>query len=136
MLTHYNLIANLLQLEGSEGKFFTPSDVTCGVLPFFHIYGMQVFTVEEFLVLCGYIIYLFFFKCTIQVILNFSLWKGATVITMAKFDLKQFLELSQSIAYLLLSLYLLQTNLYLPTLHVQQNTKPHGPTWCLQSFCN
>lgn len=66
MLTHRNLVANILQsdtlLETSE------NDVAIGVLPFFHIYGMTV-------------------------IMNLALWAGATVVTMPRFDLEQFLAL-------------------------------------------
>ncbi|HSJ47082.1 MAG TPA: 4-coumarate--CoA ligase family protein [Euzebyales bacterium] len=68
MLTHRNLVANVLQseafLETSE------DDVVIGVLPFFHIYGMTV-------------------------IMNLALHNGATVVTMPRFDLEQFLGLHQ-----------------------------------------
>jgi acyl-CoA synthetase (AMP-forming)/AMP-acid ligase II len=68
MLTHYNLVANILQascalpLEGS--------DTMLGLLPFFHIYGMVV-------------------------IMNLGLYRGATVVTMGRFELEQFLEVMQ-----------------------------------------
>jgi acyl-CoA synthetase (AMP-forming)/AMP-acid ligase II len=62
MLTHYNLVANLLQsaavLELGE------PDTTLGLLPFFHIYGMTV-------------------------IMNLGLFCGATIVTMPRFDLEQ-----------------------------------------------
>ncbi len=45
-----------------------PDDVLIGVLPFFHIYGMTV-------------------------IMNMGLWNGATIVTMPRFDLEQFLGL-------------------------------------------
>jgi acyl-CoA synthetase (AMP-forming)/AMP-acid ligase II len=68
MLTHRNLVANLLQTNGTMP--LTEDDVTIGVLPFFHIYGMTV-------------------------ILNFSLRMGATTITMPRFDLEGFLRTIQ-----------------------------------------
>jgi acyl-CoA synthetase (AMP-forming)/AMP-acid ligase II len=68
MLTHRNLVANILQsmalLDTSD------DDVVIGVLPFFHIYGMTV-------------------------IMNLALRTGATVVTMPRFDLEQFLRLHQ-----------------------------------------
>ena len=68
MLTHRNLVANVLQsnalLDSSE------RDVVIGVLPFFHIYGMTV-------------------------IMNMALRYGATIVTMPRFDLEQFLRLQQ-----------------------------------------
>ena len=65
MLTHYNLVANLLQSASALG--LTEHDTILGVLPFFHIYGMVV-------------------------IMNLSLYVGATVVTMPRFDLEQFLQ--------------------------------------------
>ena len=38
MLTHYNLVADMCQMDGIERV--TPDDVLIGVLPFFHIYGL------------------------------------------------------------------------------------------------
>jgi acyl-CoA synthetase (AMP-forming)/AMP-acid ligase II len=68
MLTHRNLVANTLQ---NFAVFGLPSDaVVLGVLPFFHIYGMSV-------------------------IMNLSLYTGATVVTMARFDLEQCLAALQ-----------------------------------------
>ncbi|HEY7258634.1 MAG TPA: AMP-binding protein [Gaiellales bacterium] len=65
MLTHRNLSANIVQVEGvfhcGEG------DVVLAVLPYFHIYGLTVN-------------------------MNFALARGATVVTMARFDLAAFLE--------------------------------------------
>ena len=68
MLTHRNLVANVLQSE----VFLETSqdDVVIGVLPFYHIYGMTV-------------------------IMNLALHNGATVVTMPRFDLEQFLGLHQ-----------------------------------------
>ncbi|MBW3604240.1 MAG: 4-coumarate--CoA ligase family protein [Actinobacteria bacterium] len=68
MLTHRNLVANVQQ--SVELLETTEDDVVIGVLPFFHIYGMTV-------------------------ILNLALRNGATVVTMPRFDLQQFLELHQ-----------------------------------------
>ena len=41
MLTHCNIIANLLQIKGSVGHWYNSiDDKFLGVLPFFHIYGL------------------------------------------------------------------------------------------------
>jgi acyl-CoA synthetase (AMP-forming)/AMP-acid ligase II len=40
MLTHYNVIANILQYLGFEGTSLRQDEVLLAVLPFFHIYGM------------------------------------------------------------------------------------------------
>ena len=65
MLTHRNLIANVAQ----TGPLLTLSDEDrlLAVLPFFHIYGMSV-------------------------LMNSSLSRGATIITMPRFDLADFLR--------------------------------------------
>jgi acyl-CoA synthetase (AMP-forming)/AMP-acid ligase II len=68
MLTHRNLVANIAQTLG--GAEVADDDVVMAVLPFFHIYGMQV-------------------------MMNTSLRAGATVVTMPRFDLPQFLQLHQ-----------------------------------------
>jgi acyl-CoA synthetase (AMP-forming)/AMP-acid ligase II len=65
MLTHRNLVANLLQCEGA-GVGIGHDDVVMGVLPFFHIYGMVV-------------------------VMGGSLREGATIVSMPRFDLEQFL---------------------------------------------
>jgi acyl-CoA synthetase (AMP-forming)/AMP-acid ligase II len=64
MLTHRNLTANIMQVEGVFrcGE----DDVLLAVLPYFHIYGLTVN-------------------------MNFALARGATVVTMARFDLQAFL---------------------------------------------
>jgi 4-coumarate--CoA ligase len=68
MLTHHNLVANLVQtgavITVTEDESFV------AVLPFFHIYGMQV-------------------------LMNLGLYLGATIVTMPRFDLEQFLSLHQ-----------------------------------------
>jgi acyl-CoA synthetase (AMP-forming)/AMP-acid ligase II len=68
MLTHRNLIANLLQSEGVHP--IDEGDRLLGVLPFFHIYGQTV-------------------------IMNMGMHLGATVVTMPRFDLEQFLGVMQ-----------------------------------------
>ena len=71
MLTHRNILANIVQIEGiSNYNIIEKGDRVIGVLPFFHIYGMVV-------------------------VMNMSLVKGATIVTMPRFDLVQFLELIQ-----------------------------------------
>ncbi|HEX6384559.1 MAG TPA: 4-coumarate--CoA ligase family protein [Anaerolineae bacterium] len=71
MLTHYNIVANMVQCQNiSDFNMVSEADTVMGVLPFFHIYGMVV-------------------------ILNMSLAQGATVVTIPRFDLEQFLELIQ-----------------------------------------
>ena len=69
MLTHYNMVANLFQLE--EHDRTSERDTLIAVLPFFHIYGMNV-------------------------IMNVGLFKGATIVTMPRFDLEQFLNVMQT----------------------------------------
>jgi len=67
MLTHRNLVANLAQLDAIEGDI----SALVGVLPFFHIYGMVV-------------------------IMNFGIVRGATVVTLPRFDLEAFLGALQN----------------------------------------
>jgi acyl-CoA synthetase (AMP-forming)/AMP-acid ligase II len=69
MLTHRNLVANILQTAATLTGL-GPGDTVLGVLPFFHIYGMVV-------------------------IMNLGLYRGATVVTMPRFDLEQCLETLQ-----------------------------------------
>ncbi len=68
MLTHYNLVANIVQSDGIEAV--TDNETLIAVLPFFHIYGMEV-------------------------LLNISLYHGATLVTVPRFDLEQFLKIMQ-----------------------------------------
>jgi acyl-CoA synthetase (AMP-forming)/AMP-acid ligase II len=68
MLTHRNLVANVLQADALLNS--SEHDVVIAVLPFFHIYGMTV-------------------------IMNMALRYGATIVTMPRFDLEQFLRLHQ-----------------------------------------
>ena len=77
MLTHTNLVSNLAQ-----GEHFTALDedeVIIAVLPFFHIYGMQI-------------------------LMNGVLYNGATTVTMPRFDLGEFLKIVQD--YKVTRLYL------------------------------
>jgi acyl-CoA synthetase (AMP-forming)/AMP-acid ligase II len=67
MLTHRNLVANMVQTT----RFMTrlgPDSRTLALMPFFHIYG-------------------------IQIVLNQSLHAGACVVTMPQFEFTSFLEL-------------------------------------------
>ena len=68
MLTHRNLVANIAQMEYT----FVPAEgeVALAVLPFFHIYGMQV-------------------------LMNMLLAFGVRVVTMPRFDMVRALELVQ-----------------------------------------
>ncbi|MFM8350772.1 MAG: AMP-binding protein, partial [Actinomycetales bacterium] len=66
--THHNLVANIAQVLAASGM--DDSDVVMAVLPFFHIYGMQV-------------------------LMNTGLRAGTTTVTMPRFDLEEFLRLHQ-----------------------------------------
>ncbi|SVC82065.1 uncharacterized protein METZ01_LOCUS334919, partial [marine metagenome] len=66
MLTHYNLVANVVQTDRVER--LTEKEVMIGILPFYHIYGM----------VC---------------LMSGALRVGATIVTMPRFDLEQFLSL-------------------------------------------
>jgi 4-coumarate--CoA ligase len=68
MLTHRNLVSNIEQTLGTVEM--AEDDAFVAVLPFFHIYGMQV-------------------------LMNTGLRAGATIVTMPRFDLEQFLSLHQ-----------------------------------------
>ena len=68
MLSHYNVVSNLVQITAVEG--IDKDHTLIGILPFYHIYGMVV-------------------------IMGASLHSGATVVTMPRFDLEQFLGLLQ-----------------------------------------
>jgi 4-coumarate--CoA ligase len=68
MLTHRNLVANIEQTLGTVTM--QEDDAFIAVLPFFHIYGMQV-------------------------LMNMGLRAAATIVTMPRFDLEQFLALHQ-----------------------------------------
>ena len=66
MLTHRNLVANMEQIRSIHR--IGADDVLIGALPFFHIYGQTV-------------------------VVNLGLSQGATVVTMPRFDMGQFLDL-------------------------------------------
>jgi acyl-CoA synthetase (AMP-forming)/AMP-acid ligase II len=66
MLTHRNLVANLEQVRSVHR--IGPDDTLIGLLPFFHIYGQTV-------------------------VLNLGLAAGATIVTMPRFDMGEFLRL-------------------------------------------
>lgn len=69
MLTHRNLVANLVQAHAHLG--LGQDDIIYAVLPFFHIYGMTV-------------------------LMNLGLSTGATIVCVPRFDLPQMLELVQT----------------------------------------
>lgn len=68
MLTHYNLVANMVQCRDLDQ--LDEDDVIIGILPFYHIYGMVI-------------------------IMSISLHLGAKIVSMPRFDLAQFLELME-----------------------------------------
>ncbi len=69
MLTHTNLVANIVQ--SSPVLQYGENEVALAVLPFFHIYGMQI-------------------------LMNGLLAEGVTVVTMPRFDMEKGLELIQT----------------------------------------
>jgi acyl-CoA synthetase (AMP-forming)/AMP-acid ligase II len=68
MLTHHNIVSNLCQFASRH--HLSEQDRVIAVLPFFHIYGQVV-------------------------IMNNGLYRGATSVTMPKFELEPFLKLLQ-----------------------------------------
>jgi acyl-CoA synthetase (AMP-forming)/AMP-acid ligase II len=66
MLTHRNVVANVCQVEPLQRV--REDDVLIGVLPFFHIYGLNL-------------------------VMNLALRRGATIVTMPRFELEAFLGL-------------------------------------------
>jgi acyl-CoA synthetase (AMP-forming)/AMP-acid ligase II len=68
MLTHRNLVANLYQMSATHNV--ADDERILAVLPFFHIYGMQV-------------------------VMNHVLFAGGTVVSMPRFDLEIFLRTVQ-----------------------------------------
>jgi acyl-CoA synthetase (AMP-forming)/AMP-acid ligase II len=67
-LTHRNLVANMYQTEVAAR--LGDEDVVMAVLPFFHIYGMNV-------------------------IMNMSLFQGASIVSLSRFELDAFLGATQ-----------------------------------------
>jgi acyl-CoA synthetase (AMP-forming)/AMP-acid ligase II len=71
MLTHFNLVANICQLRGVRDFYqVSEEDTLIGILPFYHIYGLMI-------------------------LLNYSLYTGARVVTMQRFENDQFLSILQ-----------------------------------------
>jgi acyl-CoA synthetase (AMP-forming)/AMP-acid ligase II len=71
MLSHTNLVAELATVSGRNDIVFPREhDVLLAFLPFFHIYGIVMF-------------------------LDLGLWRGATIVTMPRFDLEHYLEMIQ-----------------------------------------
>jgi acyl-CoA synthetase (AMP-forming)/AMP-acid ligase II len=68
MLSHRNLVANVAQMLSAAD--IRADETFIAVLPFFHIYGMQV-------------------------LMNTGLAAGATIVTMPRFELEEFLRLHQ-----------------------------------------
>lgn len=68
MLSHHNLVANLVQINAALG--YEEDESALAVLPFFHIYGMQV-------------------------LMGSLLAEGMTIVTMPRFDMEQTLKLIQ-----------------------------------------
>jgi len=66
MLTHRNLVANISQCVPVEGM--AEGEVTVGILPFYHIYGMTI-------------------------VLSMALYRGAKVVTMPRFEMEDFCAL-------------------------------------------
>jgi PAS domain S-box-containing protein len=71
MLTHRNLVANILQMSALERMAET--DVVMGVVPFYHAYGLNV-------------------------VMNMALRTGATVVTLPRFEVQPFLDAAQRYA--------------------------------------
>ncbi|HYK83108.1 MAG TPA: AMP-binding protein [Gemmatimonadales bacterium] len=71
LLTHRNLVANLMQT--GVALHAMAQERIIAVLPFFHIYGLEV-------------------------VLNLGLWRGSTLVTMPRFELEPFLDLLQRYA--------------------------------------
>ncbi len=68
MLTHRNLVANLCQ--GAPVLTTGEDETVVAILPFFHSYGLTV-------------------------LMGAALWQGATLVTMPRFELEQFLRILQ-----------------------------------------
>lgn len=69
MLTHYNLVAMLCQMNAVEP--FVASDVLVCVVPMYHLYGLHI-------------------------VANLALKNGATVVTMSRYDENEFLRTLES----------------------------------------
>ena len=69
MLTHRNLVAMLCQLRANDA--LTEDDTMICLVPMYHLYGLHV-------------------------VMNLALSQGATVVTLSRYELKQFLEALRS----------------------------------------
>ncbi|KAJ3313983.1 hypothetical protein HDV04_001289 [Boothiomyces sp. JEL0838] len=69
MTTHDNLVSNIHQLYAFEKM--DEKDTTIGVLPFYHIYALNIY-------------------------LHFGLWRGTTIVVQSKFDLVAFLGMIEN----------------------------------------
>lgn len=68
MLTHFNLSSNVQQVvDGKEYHICTPDDILLGILPFFHIFGMNV-------------------------VQGIAFYSGAAVVSLPKFEEQMFLQ--------------------------------------------
>jgi len=68
MLSHQNIVANILMIQGAVGKWYrSGSDKLLGVLPFFHIYGLTGLVLQP-------------------------LYRGIELVVMPAFDLEVFLK--------------------------------------------
>ena len=87
MLTHFNLSANIQQFADKPGYLLTTfNDSVLGVLPFFHIYGFNI-------------------------VMGSSLYKGAPVVSLPKFELELVLEAIQNLKVSNLNSYCCYENL-------------------------
>jgi acyl-CoA synthetase (AMP-forming)/AMP-acid ligase II len=68
MLTHWNLVSMLRQMEGTEA--FSKTDTMVCVVPMYHLYGLHI-------------------------VVNLGLTQGATIVTVPRYDLNQFLQMLQ-----------------------------------------
>jgi acyl-CoA synthetase (AMP-forming)/AMP-acid ligase II len=68
MLTHRNLVSMLCQIQSTDT--LTEDDTMVCVVPMYHLYGLHV-------------------------VMNWALWQGATVVTLPRYDLNQFLAVLQ-----------------------------------------
>ena len=72
MLTHRNIISNIVHNDAAGAFRLIREDSTCvAVLPFFHIYGLVM-------------------------LLSFTLYRGATLVTLPRFDLRTYLGALQN----------------------------------------
>ena len=80
MLSHYNVVAQLCSINGvTDALLISEQDTVVAFLPFFHIYGIATF-------------------------MNLSLLQGATIVTMPRFDLEQYLQTVQKYGVTILHL--------------------------------